>query len=94
MNSPGIGTRYRAFADGPGVTPMVEWVGPPPGNYGASAGLTRPELAVYSMNLNGPRKPFNAVAVRHPLERAAAPVQHGRLLPDSLVAPSVDFSGS
>jgi hypothetical protein len=58
-NSPGMGTRYRAFADGPGVTPMVEWVGPPPGNYGASAGLTRPELAIYSMNLNGPRKAFD-----------------------------------
>jgi hypothetical protein len=58
-NSPGTGTKYRAFTDGPGVTPMVEWVGPPPGNYSASAGLTPPELAQYSMNLDGPRHPFN-----------------------------------
>lgn len=27
------GTRYRATAMGPGVTPIVQWMGPPPGNY-------------------------------------------------------------
>jgi hypothetical protein len=30
---PGRGDRYRAYASGPGVTPVVGWSGPPPGYY-------------------------------------------------------------
>ncbi len=35
--TPGRGTRYRALAMGPGVTPIVRWIGPPPGPYRAGA---------------------------------------------------------
>jgi hypothetical protein len=32
-HTPGRGTYYRATANGPGVTPIVQWTGPPPGPY-------------------------------------------------------------
>jgi hypothetical protein len=57
-NSPGTGTRYRAFADGPGVTPVVYWEGPPPGNYGLSENHTRNGLGLFSI-LGNVRMPFD-----------------------------------
>jgi hypothetical protein len=60
VNSPGNGTAYRAVADGPGVTPIVAWSGPPPGNYSRSRGLTRDLLGIFTMNVGGARKAFNA----------------------------------
>ena len=48
-DSPGFGQRYRAFADGPGVTPMVYWEGPPPGNYSISESQTRNGLGIFSI---------------------------------------------
>ena len=56
-NSPGVGTAYRAVANGPGVTPVVYWHGPPPGNYSQSEGLTRPALGIFDI-LGSGRKPF------------------------------------
>jgi hypothetical protein len=37
---PGVGTRYRATAIGPGVTPLVSWEGPAPGPFDAARDQT------------------------------------------------------
>ena len=55
-DSPGRGDRYRATAMGPGVTPIVRWVGPPPGPY-------RPGSAGHPLDFvlaPGGRTPFDA----------------------------------
>jgi hypothetical protein len=56
-NSPGLGKEYRAVANGPGVTPVVYWHGPPPGNYSQSEGLTRTSLGIFDI-LGSGRTPF------------------------------------
>jgi hypothetical protein len=58
-NSTGNGTAYRAVADGPGVTPVVAWSGPPPGNYSRSKGLTRDLLGIFTDKVGGGRVAFN-----------------------------------
>jgi hypothetical protein len=57
-NSPGFGQQYRAVSDGPGVTPIVRWLGPPPGNYTPSEGLTRDQLGLFDIT-GWARHPFN-----------------------------------
>lgn len=43
----GKGRAYRATVNGPGVTPVMYWQGPPPGHYTAGLGdLTPPKLTV------------------------------------------------
>jgi hypothetical protein len=58
-NSPGHGTRYRAFADGTNPLPVVEWQGPPPGAYNVSPLQTRAGLGQYSV-IDWLRHPFDA----------------------------------
>ena len=60
-NSPGFGQKYRAVSDGPGVTPIVQWSGPPPGNYTRSEGLTRDQLGIFSIT-GWLRQPFDPVS--------------------------------
>lgn len=57
-NSPGQGTAYRAYANGPGVTPIVYWHGPPPGNYSQSEDMTRSGLGIFDI-LGSGRRPFS-----------------------------------
>jgi hypothetical protein len=45
----GYAEKYRATVDGPGVMPMMYWVGPPPGNYSKSSPQTRDGLANYTI---------------------------------------------
>ncbi len=52
---PGRGDRYRATASGPGVTPIVQWIGPPPGYYVpglANREATRDERGPYDPELD------------------------------------------
>ena len=56
----GYGQKYRAMMDGPGVTPIVRWHGPPPGNYSQSPVQTRDGLADFTITGSG-RQPFNAL---------------------------------
>ena len=63
-NSPGFGTKYRAIADGPGVTPVLRWLGPPPGkdNYSFSAGTsTRDQIGTFSIT-GWIREPYDLAA--------------------------------
>ena len=74
-NSPGSGQTYRAIANGPGVTPIVEWHGPPPGNYGLSNPQTRAGLANYPTT-GTKRQPYdaaNATALEHEKSAILAP---------------------
>jgi hypothetical protein len=55
----GYGEKYRATVDGPGVMPVIRWVGPPPGNYTDSQHpLTRDSLAIFSIT-GWDRQPFS-----------------------------------
>jgi hypothetical protein len=56
----GYGQKYRATMDGPGVTPIVRWKGPPPGNYAQSPVQTRDGLADFTITGSG-RQPFDAL---------------------------------
>jgi hypothetical protein len=59
-NASGYGQKYRATMDGPGVTPIVRWHGPPPGNYSQSDVQTRDGLADFTITGSG-RQPFDAL---------------------------------
>jgi len=54
-------TRFRATAMGPGVTPIVQWEGPPPGSY-APGGFLGNNYRSLPSNLpksDSPRKPYS-----------------------------------
>jgi hypothetical protein len=57
-HSPGLGSRYRAFADGTNPLPVVRWQGPPPGGYPVSEVQTRAGIGDYTL-IDWLRHPFD-----------------------------------
>jgi len=54
-------TAFRAYVMGPGVTPIVKWTGPPPGNYQAGGFPSGYYVAPTSAPaVTSPRKSYNA----------------------------------
>jgi hypothetical protein len=56
----GYAEKYRATMDGPGVIPVVRWIGPPPGNYTQSDVQTRDGLSQFTIT-GWSRTPFDQV---------------------------------
>jgi len=56
--------RYRAFVEGPGVTPIVKWEGPPPGYYTAGGFSAKGFASLPALPSQQTRAPMTEAAAR------------------------------